>query len=113
VTDEESRARLKDTLRFALSSPDAHVRVCAIYTIEYLKDREEFVPILTELAAHDPAKLDRRALANPNAADFYPVRHNASLLLKKIKNHEPAPVVPLEITPWPDTTQSGTGAKPK
>jgi len=111
VKDRESLARLKETLRFAVASPDSHVRKCALYAIEYLGDREEFMPILTEIAANDPAKINPLALANPNAGGFYPVRHQASLLLNKIKNHEPVPMAQMEITPWPDTAESGTRAK--
>jgi len=112
VNDAESLSRIKESLRFALSSPDWDVRVWAIMAVDHLKDREEFVPILTQIAAHDP-KLTPRDPRFPNSVDFYPVRWDAHLLLEKIKNHEPPGSVRMDAPLSPDGAKSGTRANPK
>jgi hypothetical protein len=54
-----------------------------------LDHREEFIPELKELAAHDPAKLPGKADDGGDGEEFYPVRFDARRLLRKIANHEP------------------------
>lgn len=93
VTDPDSLTRIKSTLRSALASPEYRVRENAMSPIEYLPDREEFVPILQEIATHDPYK-SPYAKANPVSEEDsgYIVRRSAQLLLRQIANHEP-PVI--------------------
>jgi len=60
-------------------------------TIEYLGDRREFVPILQDIAEHDPYKSPYN-LGGGSEEDQYRVRRRARLLLRKIANNE-QPVV--------------------
>lgn len=89
VRDPDSHLRIKNTLRSALASPDSGVRQAAIFAVEYLEDREEFVPVLKELADHDPDKLPGQMNADGSIGDFYVVREQAAKLLRKIASHEP------------------------
>lgn len=89
VTDADSHLRMKNAMRSALASPDSDVRLAAVYAVEYLNDREEFVPILKDLAEHDPDKLPGQPKWDGTVGDIYPVRELATKLLRKIANHEP------------------------
>ncbi|MBZ5682709.1 MAG: hypothetical protein LAO24_21660 [Acidobacteriia bacterium] len=93
VTDPDSHQRMKNALRLALGSPDFGVRDSAIYAIEYLDDREEFVIVLNEVAEHDPFKLaGEKPDDSRDIGKLYPVRHHARSLLRKIAEHQP-PVI--------------------
>ena len=92
IRDPNSKLRIKRALRTALQSPDSIVRKVAIYAIEYLDDREEFVPMLKDIAEHDPYKLQGLSLRDGTVGDIYFVREAAAELLRKIANHTP-PVV--------------------
>ena len=85
-----SYARIKFALESSLKDPAFVVRSSAISAIEYLDDREEFVPALEDLAEHDPAKLPGRA---DDGGELYPVRRDAKRLVQKIANHEPPPSI--------------------
>jgi len=87
VSDPGSHLRIKDTLKSALASPDHDVRETAILVIEYLDDREEFVPMLQDIAEYDPYKSPYN-LGNGGNGEQYVVRRAARLLLRKIANHE-------------------------
>jgi HEAT repeat protein len=86
VADPDSRLRMENALKVALSSPNFGVRDSALYAIEYLDNREEFVPMLNDIAEHDPFK---RSDGGGDSGDIYPVRHHARSLLRKIAEHEP------------------------
>jgi len=89
VSDPDSHLRIKNTLKSALGSPDHDVRETAIFAIEYLDDREEFVPMLQDIAEHDPYKSPYNLGSRGNGEDGqYVVRRGARLLLRKIANHE-------------------------
>ena len=92
VRDPDSHLRIKNSLRWALSSPDGGVRDVAVFAIEYLDDREEFVPILKNLAEHDPYKLGGQPLFDGTVGDLYFVRDHAKRVLRSIANHEPPTV---------------------
>jgi hypothetical protein len=87
-----SRARIRDAIRSSLGDPEFLVRGSAIAVIEYLDDREEFVPVLEKLAQSDPVKLPGKPDDGGDGGQFYPLRQDARKLLRKIANHEP-PVV--------------------
>jgi hypothetical protein len=92
-SDPESHLQIKNALRSALISPEFVVRLSAIGAIECLEDREEFVPMLKEVAERDPVRLaDQRPDDGGDNGEFYPARRNARRLLRKIENHE-APVI--------------------
>ncbi len=90
VSDPDSHLRIKNSLRSALTSPEFAVRLSAIGAIEYLDDREEFVPMLRDVAEHDPVKLaGQKPDDGGDNGEFYPARQDARRLLRKIANHEP------------------------
>jgi hypothetical protein len=93
TSDPDSQLRIKEALREALARPEEIVRETAIAAVEYLSDREEFVPVLREIAEHDPYLLDgERSTDMQDNGQIYPVRRAARLLLRQIANHE-RPVV--------------------
>jgi len=93
VPGPDSHLRIKDTLKSALASPDHDVRETAMFAIEYLDEREEFVPMLQNIAEHDPYKSPFNLGGTGDREDNqYVVRRGARLLLRKIANHE-APVI--------------------
>lgn len=87
LTDPESHLRVKNALRAALARPEFDVRLSAIDAIEYLDDRDEFVPILQDLAEHDPFKLAEPS-DKGSTVEVFVVRGDAARLLGKIANHE-------------------------
>jgi hypothetical protein len=90
VSDPGSLTRIKNALREALARPDEIVRESAIYAIEYLNGREEFVAALTDIAKNDPSKVDGQSAGDSqDNGEAYPVRRLARSLLSKIANHEP------------------------
>lgn len=89
INDPDSHLRIKTALRSALASPEYRVRENAMWPIEYLDDREEFVPMLQVLAERDPYKSPHAIATGDNGGgNQYPVRQHAQLLLRKIANHE-------------------------
>jgi hypothetical protein len=93
VSDPDSLLKIKNSLRSALASPEHRVRENAISAIEYLGDRQEFVPILQDIAAHDSYKSPNNPENGGNSAESaYRVRKRAQSLLRKIANHE-APAI--------------------
>jgi hypothetical protein len=93
VSDSDSLFQIKKALRSALGSPKFMVRLSAIGTIEYLGEREEFVPMLKVIAEHDPVKIaGQKPDDGGDNGEFYPARQDARRLLRKIANHEP-PIV--------------------
>ena len=89
--DRASLERIRDALGTSLHSPDHWVRQAAVWAVLFLDDREEFVPILKDIAEHDPYK--RRGQAeNGTASDGYPVRKLAASVLHDIAEHTPPPV---------------------
>jgi hypothetical protein len=89
INDPDSHLRIKDALKLALASQDHRTRSNAMYPIEYLDDREEFVPILQSIAAHDSYKSPYlRGSGGQLVGGDYMVRRHAQLLLRKIANHE-------------------------
>jgi len=89
VSDPDSHLRIKNSLRSALASPEYRVREDAMTPIEYLDDREEFVPMLQDIAEHDPYKSPYNLGSKGSGEDSqYVVRRGARLLLRKIANHE-------------------------
>ena len=92
VSHPDSHLRIKNALRSSLDVAYSNVRFSAVGAIEYLDDREEFVPMLKDLAEHDPYKLAGQPLYDGTIGDAYFVRQIAERVLRSIANHEP-PVV--------------------
>jgi hypothetical protein len=89
VNDPDSHARIKSALRSAIESQAPGIREAAIFAIEYLDDREEFVPLLKEVAEHDPYKIPNQPKWDGTVGDYYILREHAAKLLAKIAAHEP------------------------
>jgi len=85
ASDLSCHARIEAALRSSLRDPDFVVRSAAISAVEYLDDRQEFVPTLRELAEHDPERIPGKS---DDGGEHYPVRLEAKRLLEKIANHE-------------------------
>jgi len=52
-------------------------------------DRQEFVPLLKEVAKHDAYKIPKQPKWDGTVGDYYIVRELAAKLLAKIAAHEP------------------------
>lgn len=78
---DASQSQIRNALRNAIKDPDYRVRYVAICAIEYLKDREDFVPALKDLAEHDPGENVGK--------EHHSLRPVTEQLLQKIANHEP------------------------
>lgn len=85
ITDA-SHARIKRALESALKDPEFGVRWAAISAIEYMNDRQDFVPALKDIAAHDPGEI--------TPAEHYTLRRPAEQLLRKIASGQPPPDAP-------------------
>lgn len=96
VSDPDSHLRIKNALRTALVSPDPERRDSAVSAVEHLDDREEFVPILKELAERDPAKLSGQPQYDGSIGDIYFVRLSATRVLQSIAKHERPPARPIQ-----------------
>jgi hypothetical protein len=86
--DPASNARAKDIIRTSLTDASSAVRSAAISQIKCLTSREEFLPILQEIAKTDPTKLSGKALDGGDGDEFYPVRYDARRAIRAIQNHE-------------------------
>jgi len=53
----QSQARVVSVVHVSLEDPEFMVRSSAISVVEFLDNRQEFVPVLQKLAESDPAKL--------------------------------------------------------
>jgi len=88
LRETSSTHSVDSILRASLQDPAFIVRNSAISAIEYLPNREELVPILSDLAEHD----EQRLVVDASVGVVYPVRLKAKRLLQKIANHEQRPV---------------------
>jgi len=84
-----SQARVRSVLHSSLEDPEFIVRGSAVAAIEYIDNREEFVPALEKLAQTDPVKLPGTPDDGGDGGQFYPLRQDARKLLRKIASHEP------------------------
>jgi hypothetical protein len=88
VSDPDSLLKIRSTLGSALARREFQVRESSVWTIEYLSDREEFVPKLKEIAERDPFVLPGKPDDGGDGGKFYPLRQNARRSLRMIANHE-------------------------
>ena len=92
VSDPDSLLKIKNALRSALVRKEFEVRESALWVIEYLADREEFVPTIKEIAEHDPLTLPGKPDDGGDGGKFYPLRQNARRSLRMIANHQWPPI---------------------
>jgi len=85
----EAHALVLNLLRVSLKDPGAVVRTQAVWEIDCLADRNEFVPVLQEIAKTDPLKLPGKAFDGGDGGQFYPVRADARRALRHIQNNQP------------------------
>lgn len=86
--DLASRARIRELILAYLKDPDSVVRRSAVQAIDCLDDRQNFEPLLKEIAKADPQKLSGKPLDGGDNNQFYPVRYDARRVLRHIKNGE-------------------------
>jgi hypothetical protein len=84
-----SQLRIKELIRSSLNDPDPTVRSSVIRAIDCRKDREDFAPLLQQVAKTDPTKLPGKALDGGDGDQFYPVRADARRALRHIQNNQP------------------------
>jgi hypothetical protein len=81
--DAAAHAQILEIIRTAITDPEFMVRSAALYKVEDLTDREQFLPALREMAQHDPFTIP---VETPGETS-YPLRIRAKKLLEKIANH--------------------------
>lgn len=86
--DAASHARIRELLRSSLGDSGSVVRTKAVWEIDCLDDRQDFVPILEKIAKTDPLKLPGKADDGGDGGEFYPVRFDARRVLRHIQNNE-------------------------
>lgn len=86
-----SQSRIRELIRSSLNDPDPTVRSSVIRAIDCRKDRQDFVPLLQEVAKTDPFILpaDGPALDGGDGDKFYPVRADARRVLRHVQNNQP------------------------
>lgn len=87
--DAASQIRIKELIRSSLSDPWPLVRTHAVETIDCRKDRQDFVPLLQQVAKTDPLILPGGpAFDGGDGGKFYPVRSDARRALRHIQRNE-------------------------
>jgi len=86
--DPASNAQIKELIRSSLADESMIVRRTAVQQIGCLEDRQNFVPLLKEIAKTDPQTLPGKALDSGGGNEFYPVRYDARRVLRDIQNNE-------------------------
>ena len=86
-SDPASNSQIRNLIRLYLKDPGSVVRRTAVLQIDCLDDRQNFVPVLKEIAQTDPLKLPGKAFDGGDGNEFYPVRYDARRVLGDIQNH--------------------------
>lgn len=86
-----SQTRVKELIRSSLNDSDPNFRTQVVRAIDCRKDRQDFVPLLQEVAKTDPFifPADGPALDGGDGDKFYPVRSDARRALRHIQNNQP------------------------
>jgi len=84
-----SQTRIKELIRSSLNDSDPSVRTRVVWAIDCRKDRQDFAPLLQQVAKTDPTKLPGKALDGGDGDEFYPVRYDARRALRHIQNNQP------------------------
>jgi len=87
ANDDVSRTRIKDLLRSSLKDTDASVRTEAVMIIECRDERQEFVPVLQDLAKNDAERFPGKSDDGVDGDWYYPVRVQARRVLRNIQNN--------------------------
>jgi hypothetical protein len=86
--DPAAQAQIRELILTYVKGPLEPSRRIAVQEIDCLDDRQNFVPLLEEIAKTDPEKRSGKALDGVDADGFYPVRADARRVLRHIKNNE-------------------------
>jgi hypothetical protein len=87
--DKARRRRVEQLILSSIKDKDAVVRRTATSEISCLDNRQEYVPMLEQIAKTDPTKLSGRALDGGDGNEFYPVRYTARRILRGIQENKP------------------------
>jgi hypothetical protein len=87
--DVSSQVRVRELIRSSLNDHRPIVRTHVVRKIDCRKDRQDFVPLLQEVAKTDTFKLPGRADDGGDGDKFYPVRFDARRVLRHIQNNQP------------------------
>ena len=87
-SDPAAHAQIRELIFAYVKAPSAASRSIAVQEIGCLEDRQNFVPLLKEIATTDPQKLPGKALDGGDGNEFYPVRADARQVLRDIQNKE-------------------------
>jgi hypothetical protein len=85
--DPASKAQIRELILAYVKAPSEPSRRIAVQEIGCLGDRQNFVPLLKEIAKTDPEKRPGKALDGGDADGFYPVRADARQVLRDIQNN--------------------------
>jgi HEAT repeat protein len=83
--DAASRAQAQSLIQGFLKDPAPVVRREAVREVDCFVDRQDFIPLLEQIASTDPHKLPGRADDGGDGDEFYPVRADARRVLQDIK----------------------------
>ena len=87
-SDPNSQAEIRELILAYVKAPSGATRRIAVQEIDCLDDRQNFVPLLTEISKTDPQKLSGKPLDGGDNNQFYPVRADARRVLRHIKSGE-------------------------
>lgn len=87
--DPAALAQIRELILAYVKAPSGATRRIAVQEIDCLEDRQDFVPLLKEIAKTDPQKFPGKALDGEDSDGFYPVRADARRVLRHIQNNKP------------------------
>jgi hypothetical protein len=87
--DPAALAQIRELILAYVKAPSGAARRIAVQEIDCLDDRQNFVPLLGEIAKTDPQKFPGKALDGEDSDGFYPVRADARRVLRHIQNNKP------------------------
>ncbi|MGH9511107.1 MAG: hypothetical protein ACRD2U_03120 [Terriglobales bacterium] len=87
--DPAAQAEIRALIFLYVKAPSSNTRSIAVQEIDCLPDRQNFVPLLTEISKTDPERYPgEKPLDGGDNNQFYPVRADARRVLRHIKNGE-------------------------
>jgi hypothetical protein len=84
--DSASQAQIRELILSYVKAPSGATRRIAVQEIGCVEDRQNFVPLLKEIAKTDPQKFRGKPLDGGDSDGFYPVRYDARRVLRDIQN---------------------------
>jgi hypothetical protein len=86
--DPASQAQIRELILAYVKAPLEPSRRIAVQEIDCLDDRQNFVPLLEEIAKTDPEKRGGKPLDGGDNNQFYPARADARRVLRHIKSNQ-------------------------